>query len=70
MGVLAGALAGAFSAPIGALIMLGFVATSDISGLGLLFSAGGLLGAIPIVILAGALLGALLGWLVARVFNQ
>ena len=68
VGIVAGALAGAVSAPVGALIALGIAATSDLSGLGLLLSAGGVLGTLPVVALVGAVLGAVLGALTARLF--
>ena len=68
IGIVAGALAGAVSAPVGALIALAVAATSDLSGgLGLLLSAGGVLGTLPVVALVGAILGAILGGLAARI---
>lgn len=69
LGIAAGALAGGLSAPVGALIAFGVAATSDLSGIGLLFSAGGLLGALPAVVLTGAALGATVGGLTARLFR-
>ncbi len=66
LGIVAGGLAGATAAPLGAVIALGIAATSDLSGLGLLLSLGGVLGTLPAVILAGLVLGALIGGVTAR----
>ncbi|MDQ3327217.1 MAG: hypothetical protein M3506_01650 [Chloroflexota bacterium] len=69
LGIVAGGLAGAAAAPLGAVIALGIAATSDLSGLGLLLSLGGVLGTLPAVILAGLVLGGLIGGATAGVMR-
>ncbi|MDP9353659.1 MAG: hypothetical protein M3P51_19240 [Chloroflexota bacterium] len=61
LGMVAGGLAGALSAPLGAIVALGIAATSDISGLTLLLSLGGVLGVLPLVALIGLVLGMVVG---------
>ncbi|MEJ7653697.1 MAG: hypothetical protein WKH64_10350 [Chloroflexia bacterium] len=65
--IVAGAAAGAVCAPAGAVFALIF---SDISGWGLLFSLNAVTTTLPIVLLFGAVLGALLGYSTARVFRR
>lgn len=61
LGMVAGGLAGALAAPLGAIVALGIAATSDISGLTLLLSLGGVLGVLPLVALIGLALGMVVG---------
>ena len=61
LGMVAGGLSGALAAPLGAVVALGIAATSDLSGLTLLLSLGGVLGVLPLVMLIGLVLGMLIG---------
>lgn len=70
VGMLAGGLTGLLAAPLGAAVALGIAATSDISGLGLLLSLGGTLGALPGIAAGGLLLGLLIGALVSYLFSR
>lgn len=65
LGMVAGGLSGAIAAPLGAAIALGIAATSDISGLSLLLSLGGVIGVLPLVALIGLVLGMVIGALTA-----
>ncbi len=69
LGITAGAVAGGVCAVVGAVVALVVAATADVSGLTVLFSAAGVLAALPVVFIIGAVLGGFIGWLLAHGFR-
>jgi NhaP-type Na+/H+ or K+/H+ antiporter len=72
-GIAAGTLAGALCGPLGAIIALAVALPNDITsvaGIGFASTLAGALGSLPIVAVAGAVLGALLGALAVRFFRR
>lgn len=65
--ITAGGVTGAVSAPLGAIVAL---IAGDFTGWSLLFSAGSVIGTLPIVLLFGAILGMVLGYLTAWLFGR